>query len=52
MRLANARGGPGDNPLTAVHAYMKESDRFEIDEDRHTKLQITVAKSGYLRCVS
>lgn len=44
--------GPGDNPLTAVHAYMKESDRFEIDEDRHTKLQITVAKSGYLRCVS
>lgn len=42
---------PGDNPLTAMRDYMKESDRFEIDEARHTKLQITVAKNGYLKCI-
>ncbi|KJZ18636.1 cephalosporin hydroxylase family protein [Loktanella sp. S4079] len=43
--------GSGDNPLTAINAYLKENDGFEIDEERHTKLQITVAKSGYLRCI-
>ena len=43
--------GRGDNPMTAVHAYLRESDRFEIDTARHTKLQITVAKNGYLKRV-
>ncbi len=43
--------GPGDNPLTAIHAYMQEVDRFEIDTARHTKLQITVAKNGFLKCI-
>lgn len=43
--------GRGDNPMTAVHAYLEEDDRFEIDADRHTKLQITVARNGYLRRV-
>jgi cephalosporin hydroxylase len=43
--------GPGDNPLTAIHKYLQEDDRFEIDEDRHTKLQITVAKEGFLKCI-
>ena len=41
--------GPGDNPMTAVHAYLRENDGFAIDTDRHTRLQITVAKNGYLR---
>ena len=43
--------GKGDNPLTAVHAFLEETDRFEIDSEIHTKLQITVAPDGYLRCV-
>lgn len=43
--------GRGDNPMTAVHAYLQESDRFEIDTARHDKLQITVAKNGYLKRV-
>ena len=40
-----------DNPKTAVHAFLSENDRFVIDEDLEAKLQITVAPSGYLRCV-
>ena len=42
--------GKGDNPKTAVHAFMKETDRFEIDESIHNKLLITVAPDGYLKC--
>lgn len=38
-----------DNPMTAIRSYMNENDQFEIDAERHTKLQITVAKSGYLK---
>lgn len=41
--------GRGDNPMTAVRAYLEESDAFEIDTQRHEKLQITVARQGYLR---
>ena len=43
--------GKGDNPMTAVHEFLKETDRFEIDTEIHTKLQITVAPNGYLRCI-
>ncbi|MDA5095741.1 cephalosporin hydroxylase family protein [Aliiroseovarius sp. KMU-50] len=43
--------GPGDNPMTAVHSYLQEDDHFEIDHARHTKLQITVARNGYLKRV-
>lgn len=43
--------GVRDNPKTAVHAFLSENDRFVIDEDFEAKLQITVAPSGYLRCV-
>ena len=43
--------GKGDNPKTAVHAFMKETDRFEIDESIHHKLLITVAPDGYLKCI-
>jgi len=42
----------GNNPLTAVRTYLQETDRFEIDVERHQKLQITVAKNGFLRCRS
>lgn len=43
--------GPGDNPKTAVHAYLKETDNFVIDSDVDAKLLISVAPSGYLRRV-
>ena len=43
--------GPGDNPKTAVHAFLVESDRFEIDDDYDAKLLISAAPNGYLRCV-
>jgi len=43
--------GPGDNPKTAVHAYLQEDNRFVIDSDMDAKLLISVAPSGYLRRV-
>lgn len=43
--------GPGDNPKTAVHAYLKEDDRFEIDRAIEDKIQITVAPDGWLKRV-
>lgn len=43
--------GPGDNPKTAVWAYLKENPAFEIDYQVQNKLMITVAPDGYLRRV-
>jgi cephalosporin hydroxylase len=43
--------GPGDNPMTAVQEFVETCDRFEIDQEIDKKLMITVAPSGYLRCV-
>ncbi len=43
--------GPGDNPKTAVRDFLKTTDRFKIDDSIQTKLLITVAPDGYLRCV-
>ncbi len=43
--------GKGDNPKTAVWKYLKATDRFEIDREIESKLLITVAPDGYLRCV-
>jgi len=42
---------PGDNPKTAVWEYIKEHSEFEIDENIHDKLLITVAPDGYLKRV-
>ncbi|WP_028536951.1 cephalosporin hydroxylase family protein [Paludibacterium yongneupense] len=41
--------GPGDNPKTAVWAFLKTHPEFAIDASIHDKLQITVARDGYLR---
>lgn len=49
---ANRPWGPGDNPKTAVHAFLKTHPEFEIDTDIPHKLLITVAPDGYLRRVS
>ncbi|MCC7411655.1 MAG: cephalosporin hydroxylase family protein [Gammaproteobacteria bacterium] len=43
--------GPGDNPKTAVHSFLQENDHFEIDHDIDTKLLVTVAPDGFLRCI-
>ncbi|MFJ4054484.1 cephalosporin hydroxylase family protein [Pseudomonas sp. NPDC089743] len=43
--------GVGDNPRTAVWAYLKETEDFVIDAEVHDKLLITVARDGYLRRV-
>lgn len=43
--------GRGNNPKTAVWEYLKEDDRFRIDESIHNKLLISVAPDGYLQRV-
>jgi len=41
--------GPGNNPKTAVHQWLKSHPEFEIDATIHNKLLITVAPDGYLK---
>lgn len=41
--------GRGNNPLIAVRAYLAETDMFEVDAPLHDKLQISVARDGYLK---
>ena len=44
--------GPGDNPKTAIHHYLKTHPEFEIDKQIDHKLLISVAPDGYLRRVA
>ncbi|WP_295434392.1 cephalosporin hydroxylase family protein [uncultured Thiodictyon sp.] len=44
--------GPGDNPKTAVHEYLKTHQEFKIDRNIQHKLLITVAPDGYLKRVA
>lgn len=46
---ANRPWDVGDNPKTAVTAYLAENTDFAIDEDVDAKTLITVAPGGYLR---
>ena len=41
--------GPGDNPRTAVRAYLANHPEFEIDREIGHRLLISVAPDGYLR---
>lgn len=43
--------GVGNNPKTAVHAFLREDSRFEVDRDIEAKLLITVAPDGYIKRV-
>lgn len=43
--------GPGRGPKAAVHEFLRESKRFEIDRSFPDKLLITTAPDGFLRCV-
>lgn len=40
---------PGNNPLTAVNAYLDKHAEFELDPTWERKLQVTVAPGGFLR---
>ena len=43
--------GKGNNPMTAVDAYLAKHPEFEIDEMMDAKLLISVAPRGYLKRV-
>ncbi len=43
--------GPGNNPKTAVHAFVRADDRFVIDRELEGKLLLTSAPDGFLRRV-
>jgi cephalosporin hydroxylase len=43
--------GIGNSPKTAVHQFLRGTDRFEIDSEIQNKLLITVAPDGYLKCL-
>ena len=44
--------GPGDNPMTAVDAYLADHPEFAIDTAIDAKLMISVAPRGYLKRVA
>jgi cephalosporin hydroxylase len=44
--------GPGNNPMTALQEYLRETDRFELDPWFNGKLLNSSSRGGYLRCVA
>lgn len=43
--------GPGNNPKTAVDAFLKTTDRFVLDTELEAKLLMTCDRGGHLKCV-
>ena len=43
--------GKNNNPKTAVNKFLKLNDRFKIDKKLESKLLITAAPDGYLKCI-
>jgi len=43
--------GKGNNPKTAVREFLRYNDRFVVDHEIDSKLLITVAPGGYLKCI-
>jgi cephalosporin hydroxylase len=43
--------GPGNNPKTALRQFLKENDRFEVDNYYDQKLLLTCSPGGYLKAV-
>ena len=41
----------GNSPKTAVEEFLRTTDRFVVDEEYNSKLLVTVARGGYLRCI-
>jgi cephalosporin hydroxylase len=47
----NRPWGPGDNPKTAVHDYLRRHPEFRSNKDIDNKILLSVAPDGYLlRC--
>jgi len=44
--------GPGNNPMTAVNAFLAGNERFVIDTEYDQKLLFTAAPRGYLRAIA
>lgn len=44
--------GPGNNPATALKAYLATTDRFSIDTPYRDKMLLSYSLGGYARCVS
>lgn len=42
----------GNNPQTAIRAFLEGNERFEVDEAMDRRLMISVAPGGYLRCIA
>lgn len=42
----------GNNPKIAVQEFLKRNDRFVVNQEIEDKLLITVAPSGYLKCIN
>lgn len=42
--------GPGNNPKTALDAFLKENKRFEVDKGLENRLLFTCNPGGYLKC--
>jgi len=47
--FAGKRYGKGNNPGTAVRAFLAEQDRFEVDLDIEDRVLMTLAPGGFLR---
>jgi cephalosporin hydroxylase len=51
-RLRIRDWGPGNNPMTALRAYLDETGRFVPDAFYNGKLLLTSNPGGYLRCIA
>lgn len=49
--ISNRPWGKGNNPKTAVWAFLEANNQFEIDKAIEAKILITVAPDGYLKRV-
>lgn len=43
--------GKGNNPYTALRSFLKENDRFVIDDSYTNKILLTESPHGFLRCI-
>ena len=43
--------GRGNNPKTALDQFLREEDRFEVDQEIGNKLLFTCNPGGYLKCL-
>lgn len=44
--------GPGNSPMTAVHAFLKNNPSFAIDRELEARLLFSVAPEGYLKRIA